>query len=84
MLVRVANREDADQTASSEAVWVCPVCLGLFGRQLVFKILEHLPYKQWKRHFNTIFTLNEPRHVIFPTMWHYNKCRLRGDCAASF
>ena len=24
--------------------WVCTVCLGMFGRQLMFKILEHLPY----------------------------------------
>ena len=36
MLVRTANREDPDQTASS-------VCLGLFARQLVIKIKEHLP-----------------------------------------
>ena len=46
----VANREDPDQTASDlglhylEAVWsgsaVCTVCLGLFGRQLVLKILK--------------------------------------------
>ena len=41
MLVRIANREEPDKTASSE---VCAACLGLFGRQLVFKILEHLPY----------------------------------------
>ena len=29
----------------SSLIWVCPVCLSLFGRQLhvVFKILEHLP-----------------------------------------
>ena len=43
MLVRIANREDPDQTAS----WVFAVCLGLFDMQLVFKILEHskfLPY----------------------------------------
>ena len=33
MLVRKANREDSDQTA-----WVSPVCLGICGRQLVFKI----------------------------------------------
>ena len=33
LLVRTANRGDPDQTASSR-----PVCLGLFGRQLVFKI----------------------------------------------
>ena len=24
--------------------WVCTACLGLFDRQLVFEILEHLPY----------------------------------------
>ena len=42
MLVRVANREDPDQTS---LIWVCTVCLGLFGRQLKFKILEHLPYE---------------------------------------
>ena len=39
MLVRIANREDPDQTA----IWVCTVCPCLFGRQLVFKILEQLP-----------------------------------------
>ena len=59
MLVRIANSEDSDQTASEESnKWlkkqsdlglsclsradVCPVCLELFGRQLAFKILEHL------------------------------------------
>ena len=41
-LVRIANREDPDQTASSEAVW--SVCLGLFDRQQVFEILEHFLY----------------------------------------
>ena len=46
----VANREDPDQTASEEAVlrssliWVCSVCLCLFGRQLVYEILLHLLY----------------------------------------
>ena len=61
MLVKIANSEDPDQTASEESnKWlkmqsdlglsclsradVCPVCLELFGRQLAFKILEHLPY----------------------------------------
>ena len=38
-VVRIANREDPDQTASREAI--CTVCLGPFGRQLVFDILEH-------------------------------------------
>ena len=45
MLNKTANREDSNQTASSE-IWVCTVCLGLFGRQLVIKILEHLPYSK--------------------------------------
>ena len=47
MLVRTSNREDPDQTASSEAVLsgsaVCAVCLSLFGRHLVFEILELSP-----------------------------------------
>ena len=38
MLVRIANRKDPDQSL----IWVCAVCLGLFGGQLVFKILEHI------------------------------------------
>ena len=42
LLVRIANREDPDQTLASATV--CTVCLCLFGRQLVFKILEHLSY----------------------------------------
>ena len=34
MLVRKANREDPDQTASSSSlIWVWPVCLGFCGRQ---------------------------------------------------
>ena len=37
-LVRIANREDPNQTAST-------VCQSLFGGQLVFKILEHLLYQ---------------------------------------
>ena len=35
-LVRIANREHPDQTRSS-LIKVCPVCLDLFGRQLMFK-----------------------------------------------
>ena len=30
MLVRIANREDL--------IWVCPVCLGVFNRQVAFEI----------------------------------------------
>ena len=51
MLVRIANSEDPDLTASSEAmsslIWDFTVCQGLFGRQIVFKSLEHLPYYIW-------------------------------------
>ena len=44
LLVRTANREDPDQTASSKAlILVCTVYLGHFGRQVVFEILENLP-----------------------------------------
>ena len=42
MLVRIANMEDPDQTASQKQS--NHVCLGLFSRQLVCLILEHLPY----------------------------------------
>ena len=41
--VRIANREDPYQTASSEAD-VAQHCLDLSCNQLVFEILEHLPY----------------------------------------
>ena len=43
MLVRIANWEDFDQAASC-LIWVSAVCLDLFNRQLVFKIVGHLPY----------------------------------------
>ena len=39
MLVRIANMEDPDQTASKSTV-----DQGNFGWQLVFEILEHLSY----------------------------------------
>ena len=45
MIVRIADREDPDQIASSvrsSLIWVCIICLGFVGRQLVFKILVHL------------------------------------------
>ena len=44
--VRIANREDPDQTASEKQPDLClsdkAVCLRLFGRQLVLEILEYL------------------------------------------
>ena len=41
LLVRIANREDPDQTASD--LGLCCLFV-LLGRQLVFDILGHLPY----------------------------------------
>ena len=69
MHVRVANREDSDQTASEEAVrsgstWIVRqlVLKSFFGKQLVFKILEHLPYA-----FLIIFLSEYVVHK--PIMW---------------
>ena len=48
MLIRISNREDWDQTASSEAVWYGSELfnsLDLFGRQEVFKIFEHFGWR---------------------------------------
>ena len=44
MLVRIANREDPDQTASSVGSGSALFVYTFFARQLVFGILEHLPY----------------------------------------
>ena len=44
MLVKIANMEGPDQTASKELVWICTVCLDLFCSHLIFEILKHLPY----------------------------------------
>ena len=45
MLVRMASTKDTDQTAlkKNNLICACIVCLGLYSRQLVLKILEHLP-----------------------------------------
>ena len=68
MLVRIANREDPDQTASSEAVWSgSAVCLGLFAWLLVFKILDQLPKHvkiQWLQFPVLLF------HII-PLFWPF-------------
>ena len=46
ILVRIANREDPDQTASYEAVLSGSALFvqALFDWQIEFGILEHLPY----------------------------------------
>ena len=47
---RRKRRPWSDCFLRSSLIWVCTVCLGLFGRQLVFKILEHLLYIQERNH----------------------------------
>ena len=42
LLVRLANREDPEETASADYDLGLH-CLSRFGRQLVFEILEHFP-----------------------------------------
>ena len=46
LCVRIANREDPDQTANLEAVWSGSAVFvyAFFGRQLVFEVFEHLLY----------------------------------------
>ena len=38
MPVTIANREESEQSL----IWVCAVCRGVFGRQLVLESSEHL------------------------------------------
>ena len=47
---RKQRRPWSDCFLRSSLIWVCTVCLGLFGRQLVFKILEHLMYIKERNH----------------------------------
>ena len=38
------GRPRSDWFIRSSLIWVCAVCIGPFDRQLVFKILGHIPY----------------------------------------
>ena len=60
MLVGIANREDPDQTAffGSSLIWVCIICLGLFHRHFVFKILEHLSFNSHRARKMLIFSFS--------------------------
>ena len=61
-------------------VWVCHVCLGLFGWQLVFEILENLPYS-WVKVFRVI-----PEYRICRLTFHRNsasKCWIKEIIIAS-
>ena len=63
----LSNREDPDQTASSEAVWfwwACTVCLGLFDRQLFFEFLKHLVYTFYFSLFRLSFCFNTTHRWI--------------------
>ena len=77
MLVRIANRKDPDEIAPSEAVWsgsAAAICQSLFDRQLVSKILEHLPLysmsctTSWSYYlpsFSIIFCVLKVANVVF-------------------
>ena len=68
MLVRIANREYSDQTASlSSLMWVCTVCQDLSGRQLVFEVLVNI------LKFRTLFSFcSQIEMMVFRT--GMNKC----------
>ena len=38
------HKKETGKTDQTLWVWVSTVCLGLFGKQLMFEIIEHLPY----------------------------------------
>ena len=41
---REPGRPWSDCFFRNSLIWVCPVCLGLWSRQLLVETLEHLPY----------------------------------------
>ena len=46
-VVRGEHREDPELICfKSSLIWACTACLGFFGRQLEFEILEHLQVKK--------------------------------------
>ena len=71
MLDRMINREDPDQTAPfrSSMISVCAVCFGLFSRQLVFEILEHLLYT-----FKPYPDINFPENFCLLCLLHISNC----------
>ena len=74
MLVKIANREDPDSDCC--LIWVCPVCLGLFGRQLVSEILEHLPLMYYSNaHAFVMQHLIGYKHKKFVTVCPAIYCR---------
>ena len=50
MLVRVANREET----MIRLIWVYTLCLCILGRNLVFRILEHLLYLKFILNYYTL------------------------------
>ena len=57
----------------SSLIWICTVCLCIFGRQLVFEILEHVPYmkilsRSWCQrwdHMTSWWPMMEPLHSFW-------------------
>ena len=65
MLVRITNRKDLiGPLFRSRVIWVWAVWLGLFSRQLVFKILEYYQKLAYFHHFMVC------KNVIFKSYVH--------------
>ena len=50
-------------------------------RNLYYHIHDELVYKRKIYHDENVQLSHDMR---FPTMWHFDKCRLTGACAATF
>ena len=68
MLIRMANRQDPDQTASEQSDLGLPCLSRLLSRQLVFEILEHLQYCS---RFTLQSFLPFTPYAIFRTLHHF-------------
>ena len=60
----------------SSLIWVCPVCLGLFGRQLVFLFLEHLLYCIYRGFYTSACVLS----YLLNKLLKRDKCEALQDC----
>ena len=71
------GRPWSDCFLRSSLIWVCTVCLGLFGRQLAFEILEHLLYIP-ERNLTLVKNAEEDLHrkgISGNTNWHISGIR---------
>ena len=60
-----------------DTIWICPVGWPFFGRQLGFRIFEHLPYL----YFSLQMTADEEAHIF---MYIDNVHTETTDCTVNF